>query len=427
MYSKGEEISDVGDYIIKVVTDSGRIYSFEFSILEKDKPYTITVGSRTTSSVPTLHNSTVKFTQTSSEAMIGVLKDGTKLGSYSWGDTLSADGEYIVSIYCGDDVYHHYFTIDTIAPTGYLVGVADGEKTQEIVTFGWTEDNITVKIQHDGGSAVTYKYGEEITESGFYTITMTDKAGNQTVYTFEIDNLVGISVSVGNGLITSTAVWIDTWENLAMTLTKDGEEIAYSDVISTSGFYTLQAIDDYGNEFYTEFMVVTNATRAFEYTLPSDYKWQTMYFELAYSEIGGQTISLESEGGYSLTYKNIITGEETTVDVYIDTTPPEVETIGFTNGGVAESKASVIWWDKNVTATVSKNGKDFTSYEAGEEISDDGAYVITISDDAGNTTVITFSKAWEMNTAGKVAAGAGGTSIAGVALELARRRRIRFK
>ncbi|MFI3166536.1 MAG: hypothetical protein R3Y32_00285 [Bacillota bacterium] len=426
-YSKGELIEDVGDYTIKVVTESGRIYSFEFSILEKDKPYTITVGSRITSSVPTVHNSTVKFTMVDSDAMIGVIKDGTKLGSYSWGDTLSSDGEYIVSIYCGDDVYHHYFTIDTTAPIGYLVGVTDGGKTQEIVTFGWTEDNVTVRLQHNGGNSETYEYGEEITDSGFYTITMTDKAGNQTVYTFEIDNLVGISVSVENGLISSTAVWVDTWENLTITITKDGEQIDYSSEISDSGFYTLLAADDYGNEFYTEFVVVTNEMQEFTYTLPSDYEWQMMFFDLVYTQLEGNDISLTSDGHYALTYKNTISGEETTLDVYIDTIPPTVETIGFINGGVAEGKASVIWNEENVVASVAKNDKDFVGYAVGEEISDDGSYVITVSDKAGNTTVVTFSKAWKLNTAGKIATGAGGISLAGVACELARRRRIRFK
>lgn len=426
-YNEGEELEDVGDYVIEVITNNSRIYTFEFSIVEKDKPYSITVGSRTTSSVPTIHNSTVKFSQVDSEAMIGVILDGTKLGSYAWGDTLSEDGYYIVSIYCGDDTYHHYFTIDTTAPVGYLVGVENGEKTQDTVTFGWLEDNITVRIQKDGGSFESYEYGEEITESGSYTITMTDKASNSSSYTFEIDNQVDIAVSVENGLISSSIVWVDTWEDLTITLTRDSEEIEYSDTISLSGFYTLTAVDDYGNVFYTEFMIVTNEMSSFEYTLPENYEWTEMFTNLSYTDLDGRYISLTEEGQYVLTYKNTINGSESSVDVYIDTTPPTAETIGFANGGVAEGNVSVTWQEENVTSSISKNGITTLAYTSGEEISSEGDYIVTLSDMAGNTTVVTVSKLWKLNTAGKVALGVGGTTLAGVAFELLRRRRIRFK
>ncbi len=426
-YNEGEEITDVGDYVIEVITNNSRIYTFEFSIVEKDKPYSITVGSRTTSSVPTLHNSTVKFTQVDGEAMIGVILDGTKLGSYTWGDTLSEDGEYIVSIYCGEDIYHHYFTIDTIAPVGYLVGVEDGGKTQETVTFGWLEDNLTVRIQKDGGSFESYEYGEEITESGSYTITLSDKASNSSEYTFEIDKQVNISVSIGNGLISSTEVWVDTWEDLTITLTKDGEEIAYSNTISLSGFYTLTAVDNYDNVFYTEFMIVTNEMSSFEYMLPENYEWTLMFNNLSYTDLEGRYIILEDEGQYVLTYKNITDGSESSVDVYIDTTPPTAETIGFTSGGVAEGKVSVVWQEENVSSSISKNGITTLAYTSGEEISSEGDYVITLSDVAGNTTVVTFSKLWKLNTAGKIALGVGGVTLAAIAFELLRRRRIRFK
>ena len=76
--------------------------------------------------------------------------------------------------------------IDKTAPQ--ISGVENGKTYEESVKPNVTDENLeTVTLTKDGSKVTNYTNGQEITENGQYTLTATDKAGNETVVEFTIE------------------------------------------------------------------------------------------------------------------------------------------------------------------------------------------------------------------------------------------------
>lgn len=106
--------------------------------------------------------------------------------------------------------------IDKTAPT--IDGIIDGEIYKADVSFTTTDQNLS-KIQVNGSdvafnkvSGWTYEPQQAITGNGSYTVTVIDKAGNQTTVSFSIDSTVTITVDTIDGAtatptISGSAIW----------------------------------------------------------------------------------------------------------------------------------------------------------------------------------------------------------------------------
>lgn len=129
-------------------------------------------------------------------------------GKYYNGFVCRKEGNYgfcrgnDLSNYSSFEVY--YFTIDKSAPTLTLSGVSDGGYTNNSVsaTLGSETDTMlanskdvltvkysysTVKNSFPSVATTVYKLGTTLSADGHYLMTIADKAGNSTSYTFTID------------------------------------------------------------------------------------------------------------------------------------------------------------------------------------------------------------------------------------------------
>jgi len=196
------------------------------------------------------------------------------------------------------------FTIDKSAPTLTLSGVGNGGITKQTVKATWTEEFTAVSSQlANEGDELTAKYsrsetgeypaqatsqfssGTEFSENGKYLITITDRAGNRSSYTFTIDKtapVVTVSVSDGTHTKQDVTVSFSDAETNATALygytteaiypPTPGTEFSTGRKFTSEGSYTLRVTDEAGNTVNYRFTIdksapVINSYRSYTNTM----------------------------------------------------------------------------------------------------------------------------------------------------------------
>lgn len=98
---------------------------------------------------------------------------------------LFGDGVYEVGVVVGGETYTFAVTVDGTAPTLTLGGVENGGTTKKGVTLSDLSEDADVKV-YLGGAETAYELGGTLTKAGQYRVTVTDKCGNVTEYSFRI-------------------------------------------------------------------------------------------------------------------------------------------------------------------------------------------------------------------------------------------------
>lgn len=221
--------------------------------------------------------------------------------SFSGTKTFSSEGNYAVTV--TDSVGNtttKTFTIDKTAPTLTLSGVTNGGFTNGSVSASWStsigsvraqlvnsNDSLTVKYSRSTGSTfpttatTTYARGTKLTLEGNYLMTITDKAGNSTSYTFTIDTspptltLSGLIDQMTKGSVSAT--WVTAAEGAGKNLTNSNDAVTvkysvradtYPTTATTTysrntslteeGYYLMTITDKTGN--FTEYRFLIDKT-----------------------------------------------------------------------------------------------------------------------------------------------------------------------
>jgi hypothetical protein len=132
--------------------------------------------------------------------------------------------------------------------------------------------------------------------------------------------------------------------------------------------------------------------------------------------------SEESSGAYEI--KLVRTGDDENFRTYsfaIDRTAPDATLTGAANGGTTNGDVSIGWTSPDVaSATVSVNGGEPEAATNGETFSKEGTYEVTVTDDMGNKTVLSFTIDKTVDYSAKASDGtdmsAGGTTSGWVAV-----------
>jgi|GEM_PF-1861894 len=97
---------------------------------------------------------------------------------------MADDGDYVISYRSpmADVDMQLAVTIDHTAPTATLSGIVDG-KANGPVTVSDVEEGAEIFLLRNGKQ---YSYTDEIAETGSYTLTVKDAAGNETAYDFVV-------------------------------------------------------------------------------------------------------------------------------------------------------------------------------------------------------------------------------------------------
>ena len=392
-------LTEEGNYLITITDRAGNATSYTFTIdtsapvlsligVEQDgftkgsvsASWTSTTGGVGTQRMNGSDTLTVSYSCETTSAF-------PSIASSVYASALTEEGNYLVTIADrAGNAMSYKFTIDRSAPVLSLIGVEQDGFTKGEVSAEWSSEagGIGTQRMNDGDAlTVTYSrgtskdfpgsadtaYSAVLNEEGNYLVTITDRAGNATSYKFTIDRTAPIlSLSdVGEGGYTKTNVTV-TWDK-------------------TAGGVGAQRMND--ND---------SLTVAYSYLTTAAFPNNTA---TTYDSI------LNKEGNYLVTITDRA-GNATSYTFTIDKTAPVLTLSGTVSGGFTKSNVSVQWevtvsgvggqrandGDALAVTYSRETGKDFprsagTAYNGSLE--EEGNYLITITDRAGNATSYTFT------------------------------------
>ncbi|WP_066065358.1 S8 family serine peptidase [Neobacillus soli] len=220
-----------------------------------------------------------------------------------------------------------------------------------------------------------------VSEDGNHTLVVTDEAGNKTTVTFTIDKIAPEVNGVEDGFYNHD-VTITFNEGEA---TLNGKDIENETKVSEEGSYTLVVTDAAGNSTVVNFTIDKKVPQVIGVADYSNYNhFVTILFDKGTATLNGSEFksgNVSEEGTYTLVVTDKA-GNVTTVHFTIDTTAPVVS--GVENFGL---------YNQNVTLSFNElggllNGQPIPS---GTVVSQEGSYLIEVTDAAGNITYKFFT------------------------------------
>ena len=337
-YSKGDELpvlTEGGKYNLVVYDRLNNSYEFVVYIVGNEATITFDPNSDST-------EFTIDITleqEFDTIVSLEIYKDGEKIDGVST-DTLSytftKDGTYTVVLRDNfGRIIERTYEFDKSLPNGTL-SVDNGSKTTEEVTFTFDNEKYVAEVSKDGVVIETNTSGEiVVSEDGNYEvklINLTDEE-NFNTYEFTIDTkapgvvLDGVEPS-GTTNTDVNVSWSDS-DVVSSTYTLNGEEFILENgqTLTEEGIYVVKLVDDLGNT--TEVMFTIDKSLDYE--------------------------------------------------VYVNNTS--------TTGVETTGEDVVIVNNEELNISITRNGESY-DYTFGEVLSEEGTYLIKISDQYGNTTTV---------------------------------------
>lgn len=253
IYVSGNPITEDGKYQLVVTDAAGNIATVTFVVdttgpsftgIQNNGIYNLAVTPNVTT------NGTIED--------VNLIKDGVKVEGYTLNTPISDEGIYVLTV--TDDLGKANtvkFTIDTTPPV--VTGVEDQGEYKTVTPI--FEETATATLQKGAGAATAFTSGE-ISADDEYVLVVTDKAGNQTIINFTIDNVAPTITGVANDTTyNATVTPVNTAGDVeTVVLTKDGRvDASYTTLgqITDDGIYQLTVADKAGNETTIKFTIDT--------------------------------------------------------------------------------------------------------------------------------------------------------------------------
>lgn len=202
MLKDGEEIADfdfssniteIGEYTLLITDgDSANPSEFSFTIIgsyvKELTNYSVPKGCRIENAM--LNNAEIRANETSVD--------------------LGEEGEYNFDIFCGDIYFVESFTLDNTPPEFTVNGLdAEGKAYGGVVTLELVSEDIdTYSITLNGEPC---RRSLELSDTGVYTVSVFDKAGNVSTQSFEIvyrmDGMAILTIVLAGALVVAGVVF----------------------------------------------------------------------------------------------------------------------------------------------------------------------------------------------------------------------------
>lgn len=412
-----------GRYTFYAVDKAGNQSSYYYVYYDNVVPIGTIKGTSGTLSSGSYTNKAFSYSATDSGSGINYLQY-KKPGSSTWtsytsGTTIpatSTNGWYYFRAYdnAGNVSAESSVCLDTAVPTGTVyketTSVSSGSSVKgAYIKFVATDSlsgvaNCYVKAPGET-SYKSYTSNSPLTTEGVYQFYIVDRAGNQSsTYSIALDNVTASADSYAK--LQSIAIYKsvdggDTW----VQLTADDYGTVISEATKqykfcTSGMYRVVVEDT----FHTGFEAIEGVT---EYTqigpagvlsgvenggyTNKNVKFTWTDNATAVITVNGETSEYKSgtilsdDGEYEIVLTNM-DGQTFVVSFVIDKIAPEYELTGADNGATVNNDISLVFGE-GITAEVSING-DTLAYMSGEVLMAEGEYEFTLTDKAGNKTVV---------------------------------------
>jgi len=273
--------------------------------------------------------------------------------------------------------------IDTTAPI-ISASIDNGGIANKEVQIGI--DGATSAYYRDSaGNIINIDGSCVISNNGSYTVIAKELVGNESSYKFSIDSVVDVRTQplIKSGQIITEQVSFSFNERVTTELWFNNEPIEFLSNLSDAGSYRLRAVDELGNAYEVEWIIIAPIANSYDFEIPKDYQARLIKDDNVVSI--SNSVKLSKDGLYTLELaKDDFTYS---IEFTVDTVAPTV-TITQEKNQVTFSKAD-------------KEGVVYTLYLNGEEIkcspnstfTERGNYRLIVTDELGNFN----SYEWELD------------------------------
>ena len=293
--------------------------------------------------------------------------------SFASGTVIQSEGSYqlVVEDKAGNQTMTT-FTIDMTAPT--VTGVQSNALYTRPIVISFNEGTAVLN-----GKAIAKNY--TVNQDGVYELRVKDLSGNETIITFELDQVAPVVTGVESKAHSQPV--IPVFEEGTATL--NGKPFTSGTLISTDGAYELKVIDRVGNETLIRFSIDQKPIIVAGVESGKVYRQTTPLFNEGTATLNGKTYTSGTTVDQSGDYVLIVTdeaGNETKISFRIDRTSPIIS--GLIEGKQSYREVTLLFNE----GIASLNGNPFTS---GTKIVKEGKYILKVTDQMGNTTIREFS------------------------------------
>ncbi|MBR1747829.1 MAG: hypothetical protein IJ735_06450 [Clostridia bacterium] len=313
---------------------------------------------------------------------------------YAEGEELQNDGFYRLTV---TDLYENVLDleieIDLTAPVLTLENVRENGLSNQDVAVTCAENAVVIeKMTSRGATEGEIKSGTVFSDEGYYSVRVTDRAGNSTKYDFVIDKTIKYACTAENGLFTTADVSFTFSENVAQSVTLDGEDAEASLRYTVPGAYVVVITDDAGNEETVSFVILNERQQKLVVEDTKDFFVSKITHNGDDVESAAKSITLTESGKYEVTLSSSKTDKSYYFAVEIDNTAPEI-VLTQKNGKVSFSGLS----EKGVTFVLYKDGELVEGITDKSTVSEKGNYVLVLTDECGNVTQYEFEVKFTLN------------------------------
>ncbi len=224
----------------------------------------------------------------------------------------------------------------------------------------------------------------------------------EDTYTFSLPSGTGCTVasSVYDGMVVQGSVRLSV-DNLSLVdIYRDGELVSVAEYenLQTPGTYIVRDLSN-DTQLFT-FTIVGKMTGAlYAYRVPAPFSVYRVQFEGNNVNTATNLVSMSEEGEYYIEYGDYNTGKTYELNVLADHIPPELEISGVNEKNIASTTVILGKREANSTLTMTRNGEPEA---VKDELDQPGEYVLTYTDEAGNSSLYHFTIRLFFDTSAKM-------------------------
>ena len=393
-YNKGDVFSSDGRYTFYLTDYAGNEATFSV-LLDTKVLFSVKANSGNYQLIDGVYYSAYPLTLTVDELYLSFDDSSSNGLPVESGTEITEDGRYEIDVvdYYGNSV-HVVIVIDSVPPEYTLVGITNGGTGNQSVTITFGDDVVrAVRVSRSGALIAEIVSGQTFEDEDTYYIQLSDLVGNTSSVTFNIDLSVKYSSGVIDRQVTSSEVSIGVDETGSI-MVNDEVRSANKVTLSDVGEYSVILTDSVGNSVSFSFTIIAHSYQNFEYAFEGGTS-------LVSALKNGQSVDLSLDGGklvitesgdYEMTLSSPA-GMAYILSINVDNIPPEIELVKGDDDSVTLAGIS----KENITISATKDGEEL-SCKVGQTFSENGEYVITVTDELGNVSQVTFEIPYRLST-----------------------------
>lgn len=211
----------------------------------------------------------------------------------------------------------------------------------------------------------------------------------EKVFVFPISKSLEVYSSVADGMIVTQPVTLILPDGLSAVLYKDGRAVEVEEnTVSAPGNYVLSVTQAGGGISQPlQFAIVAPVTgKVSSYTMPAGFELKRLTCNGDERFVEDSTAGLVEEGQYLVSYMCSKTQEIYELSVTIDHTPPVLQLEGVENGE-AHGPVTITSSETGLTVTLLRDNRHV---QFATKLTESGAYVLNVTDQAGNMSTYRF-------------------------------------